>query len=1308
MKKLENISKALSSFFLSFMLVFLTPVNSHVMAVSQTRQDEDSAGVIKFYDPDDRNNCDGKGGEWDKNSACGGDYFDITDGEERFRKSIEEWGGIAVELQIEYGVPWSLFFAQKWTETSMGTASGAYAPAIEQQYHGYNWGGLEIGGRTGSRREEYCKTAGYSAYGRQEAYPMSNGKCAQIFDNVGDMIGGYMLTYLRNGNQGYREIIDHASASNYNMSYDTLCKFANMYVKGIQSSSCDSSWYYVPTLLDRMEKAEQIGKEVGLPTAEEVAKQNNLPAGGKHPVSEEGYDLDDLGYGVHELHIDCSQKGMMQDNSVSGADPGSGSVDPSGVEDMIWNYLHSKGFTDIETAGIMGNLATETGGTYNPTIVNPLGYWGLVQWGGSRKSSVQDRLSQAGVGSYATANNSDMNSIPGDILYSMIKVELDYMIWEGQGNENNFISHIKNASSVNEAAEIFLVDSERAVGGSSPIKYYAPKMGVMYQGTESRRNNANEIAQRHGGQTTTTSGEGEGGIASDGSNVTIIGDSITNGSRQQILELLPNADIHAEDGKNMFEDLQVGGQAGVKVLEDLVNSNSLREVLVVALGTNNIWNSSNKEQAKNDIQSKIIDKAKGKVSKIIFVNNYNVDNPDRYTTHNEIFNELASTNPNVEVADWEAKVKANPSLIQDSTYHVHPNTEEGKKAFAELIYSKIGAMSGSNSSNSVCTCADGDTGAGGSVVGGMTKEQADAFAATYNGTKYDGQWTPVSDKGKINCVSLVVFLMSIYTDYTPNGAWGNGDQVAENLINNGVPEINQLKPMTVLSTWHTPSYRSSPLQHTALIVSVTDTEIITIEAAYGEYGATVMVKTPEQFADYYGSLGTDLRVADVSGMIDYSKLSGDIGGSLSTTSSESQAVVDVSWSGGWINGGIEGFSKEDPNSSSIVMGDSSHNGNFVTESPKGGTGANKITLHSTEGVNESSGLGVYPQNNAFISHFTVDMKNRKTYQHFPITKPADGVASHDDSAGVQIEIMGFSSTSSAGFRQEWYLQDSNAFGDTEWAYLAKLLRAISEQTGVPLESSVDWASPSRLSADDFKTYKGVLGHMHVPDNSHTDPGDIWSKLSTQVSKTTTGSNTNNCSGSGVDKSGFIHYFQGDYSDSFNGNTIASDGCGITTMAMIVTNLIGEEKDPPTILEEIYCNTVASRDCLITIGQHYGLEAKQVQGEISGNINKASVMALMEKYMNDGWLIGGSGSYDGGISWSENNENPYSSGGHYVGWYGVNGDGRWWIADPASKNGPWNKEGTDRRYLIDPNAMHFVEHGIIRDDGTALNISVFRK
>ena len=101
---------------------------------------------------------------------------------------------------------------------------------------------MEIGKKTYSRREEFCSTAGYSAYARSEqAYAMRNGKCAHIYDNVGDMVGGWALSYLRNGIEGYRYIIDNASADNYNINYNTVCAYLNTYVEGHTSSSCNHS-----------------------------------------------------------------------------------------------------------------------------------------------------------------------------------------------------------------------------------------------------------------------------------------------------------------------------------------------------------------------------------------------------------------------------------------------------------------------------------------------------------------------------------------------------------------------------------------------------------------------------------------------------------------------------------------------------------------------------------------------------------------------------------------------------------------------------------------------------------------------------------------------------------------------------------------------------------------------------------------------------------------------------------------------------------------------------------------------------------
>jgi len=71
--------------------------------------------------------------------------------------------------------------------------------------------------------------------------------------------------------------------------------------------------------------------------------------------------------------------------------------------------------------------------------------------------------------------------------------------------------------------------------------------------------------------------------------------------------------------------------------------------------------------------------------------------------------------------------------------------------------------------------------------------------------------------------------------------------------------------------------------------------------------------------------------------------------------------------------------------------------------------------------------------------------------------------------------------------------------DAEAANINRLLVAISDATGIPLETTVTWkqypasygsGNGVRLSRSAFANYRGVLGHQHVCDNDHGDPGNL--------------------------------------------------------------------------------------------------------------------------------------------------------------------------------------------------------------------------
>jgi hypothetical protein len=173
-----------------------------------------------------------------------------------------------------------------------------------------------------------------------------------------------------------------------------------------------------------------------------------------------------------------------------------------------------------------------------------------------------------------------------------------------------------------------------------------------------------------------------GGIsigAEDGSEVTIIGDSITNSSLSELESKLPNAQIIAQDSKQ-FDGTNVANPTGVEIAK----TTSLRQYVVFALGTNSHSLTSN--NIRNAVD------AIGSSRQIIFVTNYGLaDSPNAdYTNNNSVINQAAVDYSNVAIADWALSVSVDPTkyITNSDGLGVHP-TQEGKKLFAEVIASTL-------------------------------------------------------------------------------------------------------------------------------------------------------------------------------------------------------------------------------------------------------------------------------------------------------------------------------------------------------------------------------------------------------------------------------------------------------------------------------------------------------------------------------------------------------------------------------------------------------------------------------------------
>lgn len=109
----------------------------------------------------------------------------------------------------------------------------------------------------------------------------------------------------------------------------------------------------------------------------------------------------------------------------------------SGTQASIWNFLSSKGLSDNIVAGIMGNLKMES--NFNANALNASsGAFGIAQWLGGRKSSLQNFASSRGTSA------------------SDLQTQLDFLWKELNSTEKRTLNWLKsnqNASSATVAAQ---------------------------------------------------------------------------------------------------------------------------------------------------------------------------------------------------------------------------------------------------------------------------------------------------------------------------------------------------------------------------------------------------------------------------------------------------------------------------------------------------------------------------------------------------------------------------------------------------------------------------------------------------------------------------------------------------------------------------------------------------------------------------------------------------------------------------------------------------------------------------------------
>ncbi|MEI6228494.1 MAG: phage tail tip lysozyme [Candidatus Saccharibacteria bacterium] len=349
----------------------------------------------------------------------------------------------------------------------------------------------------------------------------------------------------------------------------------------------------------------------------------------------------------------------------------------------IATFFTKKGLSLSVAAGIVGNFNQESGlnpakiqgGAIAPDDYKPVNKkgFGLAQW-----TFTSRQAPLVALGESTGRKITDLG------------LQLDY-VWKEMtsGSYNAMMQQLKaikdednfGSASAPMAAAIIFHGWTKHIGTNQKIQ----DVNFKKRGFEGSRDTgdfivkvrggtAEEVYKKLDGKVTSGSNTTDPGTAKiDGKNITIIGDSVTVGSKDKILDKLPGAAINAEVGRQFKTGL------------DIAKTTTLRNTVVFALGTNSAGLQS------KDIKT-LVDTV-GVNKTIVLVTNYGAPGSGKnYTSNNNVIKKAAQEYPNILVADWASVASADFNKYISSD-HIHP-TIEGRQLFADTVYNVLNKDAG--------------------------------------------------------------------------------------------------------------------------------------------------------------------------------------------------------------------------------------------------------------------------------------------------------------------------------------------------------------------------------------------------------------------------------------------------------------------------------------------------------------------------------------------------------------------------------------------------------------------------------------
>ncbi len=159
-----------------------------------------------------------------------------------------------------------------------------------------------------------------------------------------------------------------------------------------------------------------------------------------------------------------------------------------------------------------------------------------------------------------------------------------------------------------------------------------------------------------------------------GKYVTLIGDSISYMSQEELRDALPGVDLEVVGGIQFANYSEWAGESGMV----RIKKHALREVIVFLLGSNEGVTTEELEAFYDYV---------GEGHKIVLMTIYRGHRPDDMARWNDNIKSFVAKHENIYLMDWYSENADNPSryLLQDM---LHP-VESGQLRFAELVRQSV-------------------------------------------------------------------------------------------------------------------------------------------------------------------------------------------------------------------------------------------------------------------------------------------------------------------------------------------------------------------------------------------------------------------------------------------------------------------------------------------------------------------------------------------------------------------------------------------------------------------------------------------